>query len=350
MSSPRIAVVVPCYNTSAACVNVIVRASEHADAVLAVDDGSTDDTPQHLRAAGCPVVRLPRNAGKGAALEAGFLEILRGPAGHPGGAFDYVITLDGDGQHDPADIPRLVARAAATGAGMVLGMRDARAMPPRSKVGSHFSRLLFLIGTGQYVADTQSGFRLFTRPLLSALLGNVTWKGYETESEVLGKALALGYDVEAVEISTIYLDGNSRSQFNPWRDSARIASVFKHQLRWTVSMAMLDFLIFAIVTARGWLDPLTANVASRIAAVLCQAVGRPDYVPRTRRLMRHEGAGWVVVAFLGHLALTTSLLAALVRLGLHPIVAKAGAQLVGYLTSFAVIDYTLLRRVWRGLA
>ena len=350
MSAPRIAVVVPCYNTSAACVNVIARASEHADAVLAVDDGSTDDTPEHLRAAGCPVVRLARNSGKGAALEAGITEILKGPAGLLGAAFDYVITLDGDGQHDPADIPRLVTRAAETGAGMVLGMRDPRAMPARSKVGAHFSRLLFLIGTGQYVADTQSGFRLFTRPLLSALLGNVTWKGYETESEVLWKALALGYAVEEVRISTIYLDGNSRSQFNAWRDSTRIASVFERQLRWTVGMALLDFVAFAVIIARGWLDPLSANVASRVAAVLCQAAGRRDYVSRTRRLMRHEGAGWVALAFLGHLALTTSLLAGLVRLGLHPIVAKAGAQLAGYLMSFAVVDAVLLRRVWRGLA
>jgi glycosyltransferase involved in cell wall biosynthesis len=344
MPHPKIAVVIPCYNTSAHCVSVIARAAEHAGGVLAVDDGSTDDTAEHLASSGCAVVRLERNSGKGAALKAGIVNVLEGRNGRLREDFDYVVTLDGDGQHDPADIPRLVGHAMATGSAIVIGMRDPRAMPPRSRIGSHFSRLLFLIGTGQFVADTQSGFRLFARASLPALLASVTWRGYETESEVLGKALALGYDVSAVEIPAIYLDGNRRTQFRPWRDSTRIASVFRRQLAWTVSMAMLDFAAFAVITLAGWLSPVRANVASRAIAVLCQALGRRDYAARTRMLIQHEGLGSVALAFAGHLALTTSLVAIAVQAGMPPIVAKAGAQLVGYLATFAAVDYVLLRR------
>jgi hypothetical protein len=223
-------------------------------------------------------------------------------------------------------------------------MRDPRAMPPRSRIGSHFSRLLFLIGTGQYVADTQSGFRLFTRAALPALLANVTWRGYETESDMLGKALALGYDVSAVEIPAVYLDGNKRTQFNAWRDSTRIASVFRRQLAWTVSMATLDFVSFSALTLAGWMGPVKANVAARAIAVLAQALGRRDYAARTRMLIRHEGLGSVALAFAGHLALTTSLVAIAVKAGVPPIPAKAGAQLVGYLATFGAVDYVLLRR------
>ena len=91
------------------------------------------------------------------------------------------------------------------------------------------------------MADTQSGFRLLFRELLAELIDRVTWKGYESESEVLWRAIELNRKVASVEITTIYIDGNRGSQFDAWRDSGRIASVFARQLRWTVSMAMLDF-------------------------------------------------------------------------------------------------------------
>src|SRR5512145_3312126 len=103
MNAPvKIAVVIPCYNTGPACVDVITRARACAGTVLVVDDGSTDDTPRHIAAAGAPCLRLAVNAGKGAALEAGIREVLHGGRGLVGGAFDYILTIDGDGQHDPA--------------------------------------------------------------------------------------------------------------------------------------------------------------------------------------------------------------------------------------------------------
>jgi glycosyltransferase involved in cell wall biosynthesis len=348
MPTPRIAVVVPCYNTASLCAEVIGRAAPFADAILAVDDGSTDDTAEQLRASRCHVLRLPVNAGKGAALAAGFREVLKGADGMLGLRADYVITLDGDGQHDPADIPRLVDRAQRSGADLVLGVRDPRAMPRKNRIGAHFSRLLFLIGTSTFVADTQSGFRLLTLPLLDALIDRVTWRGYESESEVLWRTLALGRGVSAVEISTIYIDGNRRTRFNPWRDSVRIASVFTRQLRWTVSMAILDFAVFAALSLTGRLSPAMTNVGSRLAAVVCQASFRRDYVARTRALVRREGLGWCLLAFGGHLGATTLLVVALVGLGMPPILAKAAAQLVGYLGSFAAVDHVLLGRVTRA--
>jgi glycosyltransferase involved in cell wall biosynthesis len=291
------------------------------------------------------VVRLPVNAGKGAALAAGFREVLKGRDGALGAAVDYVVTVDGDGQHDPIDIRRLVECARRSGADLVLGMRDHRAMPRKNRIGAHFSRLLFLIGTSTFVADTQSGFRLLSTPLLAALIDRVTWKGYESESEVLWRTLALNRPIAVIEISTIYIDGNRGTQFNAWRDSARIASVFTQQLRWTVGMAMLDFAVFAALSVPALLSPAWANVASRIVAVVCQATFRRDYVSRTRRLIKAEGVGWCLLAFGGHLAVTTTLVAALAGMGVPPVLAKAVAQLVGYLGSFAIVDRVLLGRV-----
>src|SRR3954469_8169039 len=94
--SPRVVVVVPCYNTSDKCVPAIAGANAVSDAVLAVNDGSTDDTAQHLAASGCLTVTLPANTGKGAALAAGFRAVLEGPGGLLGFLPDYVVTMDGD--------------------------------------------------------------------------------------------------------------------------------------------------------------------------------------------------------------------------------------------------------------
>ena len=347
MPSPIVVVVVPCYNTSARCAAAIAGARAFAQGVLAVDDGSTDDTAEQLRATGCPTIQLPVNAGKGAALEAAFREVLKGAAGALAVDADFVVTMDGDGQHDARDIPRLVSCAVRAGADLVLGMRDPRAMPRKNRIGAHYSRLLFLIGTSTFVPDTQSGFRLMTVSLVATLLDRVTWQGYESESEVLWQTLALARPLAAAPIATIYLDDNRSSQFNAWRDSRRIAAVFTRSLRWTVSMAALDFVSFAGFVWLTSLAPIAANAAARVLAVGVQAVFRRDYAVRTRVLMRQEGSGWVLATFAAHLALTTILLAGLMKLGAPPLVAKALAQLCGYLTTFVAVDSTLLRRAAR---
>lgn len=132
-SDVKVAVIIPCYNTGQACVEVITRARAAANAVLVVDDGSTDDTPEHIRQAGSPCLRLPANEGKGAALKAGIEEVLKGRHGLLGGTFDYILTVDGDGQHDPSDIPRFVSLAIRERADFVIGVRNVRVMPPKSK-------------------------------------------------------------------------------------------------------------------------------------------------------------------------------------------------------------------------
>jgi putative flippase GtrA len=344
MRAPVVVAVVPCYNTGSACLDVVRRLRPHVAGVLAVNDGSTDETAAYLRESGACVLDLPVNGGKGAALAAAFRDLLAGDDGTLGLRADYVVTIDGDGQHDPSDIPDLVEQALVAGADLVLGVRDPHQMPGKSRVGNHFSRLLFVIGTSSFVADTQSGFRLLSMRLVADLLDRVRWKRYETESEVLWKTLAQGYRVAGTRIRTIYIDENRGSQFLPWRDSSRIASVFSREIAWTVGTAALDVATFAALTLSGRLSPAAANVASRLVAISAQAMFRRDFVKRTRRLMQQAGSGWCVLTFAGHLAVTTTLVAGLTGAGIPAIVSKLFAQLAGYLGTFAVVDHVLLKR------
>ncbi len=225
MRAPTVAIVIPCYNTSAACAAVVRQALAVTPFVLAVNDGSTDDTGMHLDRSGARALHLGRNGGKGVALRAGIAEVLKGRDGALGESFDYLVTLDGDGQHDPADVPRLIEHARQTGADLVIGGRNVDLMPPKSKFGNRFSRGMFFAGTGQHVSDTQSGFRVLSIALAEALLPVVRWKRYETEFDILFRTVALGFRIATVEIPTVYFDENRRSHFQPFRDSMRVFGV-----------------------------------------------------------------------------------------------------------------------------
>jgi hypothetical protein len=333
----KIAVVIPCYNTGRACVDVITRARACADSVLVVDDGSTDDTPRHIAAAGAPCLRLAVNAGKGAALEAGIQEVLQSRQGLPGEEFDYVLTMDGDGQHDPADIPRLIARAARNRADLIVGVRNVRVMPPKSRIGNSFARLVFFLGTGRYVADTQSGFRLMSRSLASRLLTAVSWRRYETEAELLAKAVSLGYTVDTVAISTIYFDRNRGTHFDPLWDSLRVVAVLSRSALAAFAGAVADVIAFAVLLPD--VEHLVrTNVLARAVGVTVRGVLSHGDVARTRGRFSLWGIARYGATVIANLVMTTVLLLMYVQLGLHPIVAKILAQLTGIIVTFLAIE------------
>jgi glycosyltransferase involved in cell wall biosynthesis len=164
--------------------------------VVVVDDGSTDDTAAQAEAAGAMVVRQVPNAGKGAALRAGFRHALAADA-------DAVVTLDGDGQHDPDEIPRFLEAFEAGRPELVIGRRDFGSMPPVRRVSNTVGGWVFSAAIGRRVADNQSGYRLIGRRLMSAMLDSVE-SGFEFEVEMIARCIALGLPLTDVPIRTIY--------------------------------------------------------------------------------------------------------------------------------------------------
>ena len=343
MRDVKVAVVVPCYNVSAACLEVIQQARASADAVLVIDDGSTDDTPMHIAASGCPSIRLPENMGKGVALRTGIEEILKGRGGLLGDAFDYIVTVDADGQHDPTDIPRLVECARRERADLVIGIRNVRLMPAKSKVGNYVSRLLFFLGTGKYVPDTQSGFRLFSRELAAALVDGVSWRRYETEAEILSKAVTLGYRVTTVEIPTVYFDGNRRTHFDPLWDSMRVVAVLSRYTLAALAVTAVDFSVFVLLLATLTDSLVGANVVARLCSVIAHFLLSREYVFRVQGRFRAVEVVRYLLAVLANLALTTWLLVLFEGWLLNPVAAKIAAQSAGFLFSFAVLNRLVFR-------
>ncbi len=178
--------------------------------VLVVDDGSSDDTAEQARAVGARVLGLSPNRGKGAALKAGFEEVLRG-VGMP--RCDGILTMDGDGQHDPSEVPILLKTWRDTGADLVVGCRDYLQMPPIRWFTNSISKMLFSWAVGQKIPDNQSGFRVRSRRLAEADLSS-TEQGFAFEVEEIAICVGRGYGLHWVPIKTIY--GTETSDIRPW--------------------------------------------------------------------------------------------------------------------------------------
>jgi len=216
MEAAGVVGVIPCYNVGAACLPTVAGARAQLKAVLAVDDGSTDDTGKHLAGTGIPVLSHPQNRGKGAALITAFQWALeRG--------YEAVLTLDGDGQHDPTDIPKLLE--AGTSADLVIGVREVQrgVAPLRSWIGNALSGRVFSWLSRTGIRDCQSGYRLYSARFLARVLPHLRPGRYETEMELLLYAARNGFRLSAVPIRTIYDEQSRRlSHFDPCGDTLRV--------------------------------------------------------------------------------------------------------------------------------
>jgi glycosyltransferase involved in cell wall biosynthesis len=196
---------IPGYQEGPRIAAVVSAAALHLPVVV-VDDGSTDDTAVQAEAAGATVPIQRPNAGKGAALRAGFRYALA----HDAAA---VVTLDADGQHDPAEIPTFLSAFAVDRPELVLGRRDFGSMPPVRRLSNTLGGMVFSAAVGRRIADNQSGYRLIGRRLMTALLDS-TESGFEFEVEMIARCIALGLPMAEVPIRTIY--AGEPSHIRPW--------------------------------------------------------------------------------------------------------------------------------------
>jgi glycosyltransferase involved in cell wall biosynthesis len=204
--------IIPCFNEAADICEVVAGVKKILPNVIVVDDGSTDVTAELAKNSGAKVLSLKINSGKGSALRAGwkFARELD---------FNWILMLDGDGQHAANDIPKFFEGAKKSKTALVIGnrMENSAAMPwLRRKVNWFMSRRISRL-TGARLPDSQCGFRLAHLETLLQL--SFRANHFEIESEMLVAFLAAGHKIEFVPVQTIYK--NAASKIRPLPDTWR---------------------------------------------------------------------------------------------------------------------------------
>ena len=210
----KICVIIPAYNAAQTIRDVVKESLQYVSDVIVADDGSTDNTADIAAEAGARVVLIEKNLGKGNALKVLFRKAI--DAG-----YDVAISVDADGQHDPADIPRFIESHSNCPEAVIVGsrMHDTHKIPRGRYNSMHVARFYVSLGANQFVEDTQCGFRLYPLATVENIL--LTTGRYVTETEFLLKAGDSGVKIQPLEIETIY--SNNVSHFRPVADIAAIS-------------------------------------------------------------------------------------------------------------------------------
>lgn len=203
--------VVPVYNEEQYISDVVFVLNELVGMVIVVDDRSSDGTVKEATDAGAYVVRRFGKRGVGANTKSGIDEALIREC-------DVIVTLDGDGQHNPSEVFRVIEPIEKGDADVVVGSRflsgDNGLIPTYRKFGINVITWLYNFGNKNRLSDVQCCFRAFKREVLLAIA--IEEKGFAFSTEILVKARALGFRISEVPVSVLYhRQFSQNSSLNP---------------------------------------------------------------------------------------------------------------------------------------
>lgn len=221
--NPKVSVLVPAFE-SAQTLPVLIREIKQICSpfrLVVIDDGSSDNTREAARMAGAECFRLDRNSGKGAALKYG-ISLLSDS--------DWIICLDSDLQHDPADLPLFFSQIQAAPADLILGMRNLRdpAMPFSRRFSNSMTSLLITTRLAQDIFDSQCGFRAIR--VSGNRSDSCRETGYMFETELLMKTVLSGGTFKSVPVRTIY--NSSKSYLHPWVNTVKFLNLLFRSIYW----------------------------------------------------------------------------------------------------------------------
>lgn len=240
MKENKCCIIIPTYNNAKTFSSVVSGVLKFTDDIFVINDGSTDETETIMNNfSSINIVSYKKNKGKGYALRTGFKAALQK-------GFDYAITIDSDGQHDPDDLPVFIDKIIEEPGSLLIGNRNMNreGIPKKSSFGNRFSNFWFWIETGRQMPDTQSGYRLY--PIFNYKKTYFFTRKFEFEIEVIVRSAWKGIKVVAVPVSVKYFDEEEKvSHFRPFRDFLRI-SLLNSLL---VLLAILFFRPFGFIQA-----------------------------------------------------------------------------------------------------
>jgi len=229
-------VFIPTYNNQKTLERVIQGVLKYTDRILIVNDGSTDDTDRILEnyQDRFTIITFPENKGKGMALREAFKQADRL-------GYDYIITIDSDGQHFPNDLPLFLDELEKQDPSvslLLIGSRnmDDPSVPGKSSFGNKFSNFWYYVETGIKLKDTQSGYRLYPIKDISKLKLFTT--KFELEIEVIVKLAWRNVEVRNIPVQVLYDETERVSHFRPLKDFTRISILNT----WLVTLTLLFYL------------------------------------------------------------------------------------------------------------
>jgi glycosyltransferase involved in cell wall biosynthesis len=195
----KILVIIPAFNAAYTLPELLERTLQYVtpSELLVVNDGSSDTTRVIAKHRGVHIIDHLKNRGKGAALQTGFDFALTQDC-------DAIITMDGDLQHQPEDIPRFIQLATLQNYDIIIGSRlhNKKGMPFHRILSNTITTFLVKTRTGINISDSQSGFRFIKKKVLESV--RMQSNGFEAETEFLIKAAACGFTFGSLPIDTIY--------------------------------------------------------------------------------------------------------------------------------------------------
>jgi glycosyltransferase involved in cell wall biosynthesis len=217
--------IIPAYDESQNIAKIVSETAKYVTSVIVIDDGSHDNTAELAASMNAKVIRNRHNTGKGAALKRGLVECLKY---NP----DIVVTIDGDGQHDPSDIPKLLEPIENGEAEIVIGSRYGKSIvnlevPRYRRFGLSFIDFMNKSLVRSPIKDTQSGFRVYTKDVLS-MMAHYSSTGFGAETEQLATAELYGLRIIEIPVMVKYKGLSRTSKQNALLQGAHIISTIFH--------------------------------------------------------------------------------------------------------------------------
>lgn len=242
-----VVIVIPAYQPNEKIMSeFMVEVKENFEHIVIVNDGSGDEYDnffKRLKDDGYDVLTHSVNLGKGRALKTAINHVLNAYPDAIG-----MVSADCDGQHIVKDIQNVVAKLKENPNRLVIGSRnfDEEHVPLRSSFGNKMTRGVFAAFVGIKITDTQSGLRAFGTDIMKTFL-RVAGERYEYETNMLIECKEKDIKIEEVVISTVYIDNNATSHFNPIKDSINIYKLFLKFIIAAFSSFIIDIGLFSLL-------------------------------------------------------------------------------------------------------
>ncbi len=337
-----IAVLIPAYKPDARLNTFIDGLTRQGfSRIVVVDDGGGTAYARifdRCRQQGAEVISYAVNRGKGAAMKTGMKKILQDSGPMP------VITADCDGQHHVDDIVRMAIAMRDNTDSLVLGTRDKRQMPPRSRAGNTITCAALGMLTGLWIADTQTGLRGIPASALTAF-SELDGDRYEYEMNMLIRARQLNMSVIQQVIQTIYIDDNKGSHFSTLRDSARIYALLFKQIGTYIGSGLVsgvvEYVIFLALHLL-WPEPLWISiVVPRVMSALLNYTVNRQLVFKSRAGKRSILYFYLLVGAV--LFMNYWMIYGMTQLGIPTLIAKPITDALLFVVSYNVQQRYIFR-------